>query len=628
MKKELKYIVLLCLLVLALLNSCVKDPNLPILSTKSGIDIKIDAVTSGGIIIKDGGAEIVARGICWGTSPNPTIDGAHTTDDKGTGSFTTLLSSLTPNTLYYVRAYATNSVGTAYGNEISFTTNPILVASLTTNAISSITLSSAVSGGIIASDRGGAITSRGVCWATTSNPTVADDKTTNGTGSGTFTSSISGLLPGTTYNVRSYAVNSAGTSYGNVVSFTTNPIVVATLVTEVITSITSATAVSGGNITADGGGVITARGICWSTSPRPTTTNFKTVNGNGTGSYTSNLINLLPGTTYFVRAYATNEAGPSYGNELTFTASVIAPTLTTTQPTNIAVVSATSGGTITSNGGGSIIVSGICWATTTNPTTGDSKTTDGTGTGSYASNLSSLNAGSTYYVRAYATNSAATSYGIQFSFNTKIADVDGNTYNTIKIGNQVWMAEDLKTTLFNSGSAIPVETDNTTWTNLTTPAYCWYDNNITYKNTYGALYNWYAASSGNLCPTGWHVPTDVEFNTLEINLGMPPAQANVWGWRLTTIGDKMKNTTGWASGQNGSNTSGFSALPGGYRHGPSGLFSAIGQSTYWWSSTADVPEPSTGFERGWYRFIEGSNTDIYKASTTKAGGKFVRCLKN
>ena len=267
-----------------------------------------------------------------------------------------------------MRAYATNSAGTAYGNDVSFTTTPIVVPTLTTTAVTSITLTTAVSGGNITADGGGAVTARGVCWATTATPTITDSKTTDGTGTGSFTSNLTGLLPATTYYVRAYATNSAGTAYGNEVSFTTTAIVVPTLTTTAVTSITLTTAVSGGNITADGGGAITARGVCWATTANPTISNSKTTDGTGTGSFTSNLTGLLPGTTYHVRAYATNSAGTAYGNDVSFTTtSIVVPTLTTTAVTSITLTTAVSGGNITADGGGAVTARGVCWATTANP---------------------------------------------------------------------------------------------------------------------------------------------------------------------------------------------------------------------------------------------------------------------
>ncbi|MGD0756802.1 MAG: hypothetical protein ABR927_17270, partial [Bacteroidales bacterium] len=372
-----------------IITSCKKDPVMPTLTTDAVTNITINSVTSGGVITKDGGAAVTARGVCWGTTSNPTISGSHTSDDKGIGSFISNITDLTSNTLYHLRAYASNSAGTAYGSDISFTTTPIVIPTLTTVVVTSITLTTAISGGNISSDGNAAITAKGVCWATTATPTISNSITTDGTGSGSFTSNLSGLLPGTTYYLRAYATNSAGTAYGDEVSFITSQIGVATLTTTTPTSITLTTAVSGGNITSDGGGAITAKGTCWATTENPTISDSKTTDGTGTGSFTSNLSGLVAATTYHIRAYATNSAGTAYGNDFSFTTSPItAAALTTTSPTSITLSTAISGGNITADGGGVITARGVCWATTANPTISNSITTDGTGTGSYTSNLS------------------------------------------------------------------------------------------------------------------------------------------------------------------------------------------------------------------------------------------------
>lgn len=219
---------LLLLFASLALFSCSSDetennPTLPVLTTTNTGNITLTTATSGGNITADGGADITARGVVWNTSSNPTISlVTRTTDGTGIGSFTSNLTNLTPNTTYYVRAYATNSVGTAYGNEVTFTTSAIQLPVLTTLAISNITDNSASSGGNITSDGGGSITARGVVWSTTQNPTIAlTTKTTDGSGSGNFTSNITGLIANTQYYVRAYATNSAGTIYGNEVTLTT-----------------------------------------------------------------------------------------------------------------------------------------------------------------------------------------------------------------------------------------------------------------------------------------------------------------------------------------------------------------------------------------------------------------------
>jgi uncharacterized protein (TIGR02145 family) len=290
----------------------------------------------------------------------------------------------------------------------------------------------------------------------------------------------------------------------------------------------------------------------------------------------------------------------------------------------VGLTTAVSGGNITADGGGSITVRGVCWATTTNPTTSNSFSSNGTGVGSFVSNLTGLEQGTTYYVRAYATNSAGTSYGNQFVFNTRVADADLNTYNTVTIGTQMWMVENLRTTTFTGAGAIPNITGNPEWAALTTPAYCWYDNDPTNEPVYGAIYNWFAVQSGNLCPTGWHVPTDTEVNTMELFLGIPPADINLYDWRGTAqgVGTEMKNTTGWLAGENGTNTSGFAGLPGGYRYFADGTFQAETHWSYWWTAT------ELDLTRAWNRQLDGTHTGVNKAAVEKQAGKYVRCIKN
>jgi uncharacterized protein (TIGR02145 family) len=204
-----------------------------------------------------------------------------------------------------------------------------------------------------------------------------------------------------------------------------------------------------------------------------------------------------------------------------------------------------------------------------------------------------------------------------------ITDQSGNTYKTVEIGTQTWMAENLATTRFNDNIAIPNVAGNSEWTDHTTPAYCWVNNDETAsKPIYGALYNWYAVATGKLCPAGWHVASDAEFKVLETYLGMTQLQADEKLWRGTDQGSQLKSATGWKAGENGSNSSGFSALPGGYRYHLDGLFNNVGELGYWWCS--DENDPSLGT----YRRLDGNNDGIYRESTLKAAGKSVRCIKD
>jgi hypothetical protein len=295
-------------------------------STNAISNMTYTTASSGGIISSNGGATITARGVCWSTSPNPTVSlSTKTVDGIGSGSFSSNITGLVAGTTYYLRAYATNSVGTVYGNQVVFTTTAAVLASLGTTAVSGITYNSASSGGTISSDGGASVSARGVCWSTSSNPTVAlTTKTIDGSGTGSFTSSITGLLATTTYYVRAYATNSVGTSYGNQMVFTTTAPVLPSLSTTAVSGITYNSASSGGTISSDGGASVSARGVCWSTSSNPTVAlTTKTINDSGTGSFTSSITGLTPSTTYYLRAYATNSVGTAYGSQLVFTTNVL-----------------------------------------------------------------------------------------------------------------------------------------------------------------------------------------------------------------------------------------------------------------------------------------------------------------
>ena len=355
----------------------------------------------------------------------------------------------------------------------------------------------------------------------------------------------------------------------------------------------------------------------------PTVEGLHTSDGSGDGAFVSNLSGLTSGTLYHVRAYATNSIGTSYGDDKTFNTTPVAiGTVTTAAVATFTNNSAVLGGTITSDGGGTITASGVCWATTPDPVATGLHTSDVATSGSFVSNLSELTEGTVYYVRAYVTNGAGTGYGNQVQLLTMMSDAEGNIYKTVVIDNQIWMAENLKSTRFNNNTDIPNVTVAADWIALTTPGYSWYNNDeATNKPKYGALYNWFTVSTGNLCPTGWHVPTDAEFKTLEIFLGMTQVQADGYSWRGTDQGVQLKNATGWTTG-NGTNTSGFSALPGGVRYYGDGSFFNEGTLSYWWSSVE--ASATTAF----YRRLDAGNDGVFREGTSKVAGKYVRCLKD
>jgi len=562
----------------------------PIVASTAAITGKTaNTAISGGTITNDGGSPITLKGVCWGTSANP-VKGAgnFTSDGTGMASFVSNITGLTGSTTYHVRAYATNSVGTSYGpadvifttwvqapyivgqavggygtcayvdstgsgfiispdiyptspatsftwgcdgthvpvgtamgtglantnliiancgsnnaagtakafagggyvdwylpsydewNAISWVyyyfgltvntsyftsseygTNYSLAGSyfatgaqayasgspragdvyttairairsftnveVTTNPITNIAGTTATSGGFVISNGGPPVTARGVCWSTSSAPTITDSHTTNGSGTGAFTSNMTGLTRGTTYHVRAYATSSS-TVYGNDVVFTT--IARPTLTTTPVSTVSSTAVNTGGTIITDGGAPITVCGVCWNTAPNPTialTTKTNDILLLVGGSYPSSITGLSPGT-YYIRAYASNIAGTSYGNQISIVAgSVVPPTVTTNPIINKIGAMAEGGGIVQSDGGDvlGISASGICWSTTTNPTIADAHTVDMTSWFPYPyfSTLTGLSVGTLYHVRAYATNSAGTGYGANVNFTETAATI-------------------------------------------------------------------------------------------------------------------------------------------------------------------------------------------------------------
>jgi uncharacterized protein (TIGR02145 family) len=416
----------------------------------------------------------------------------------------------------------------------------------------------------------------------------------------------SGLSPNTTYKYRVYSNNAVGNSltYSNELTLTTiNTIIIPTLITTVASSISNTTAISGGTISSDGGATITARGIVWGTSSSPTTIlPTKTSDGTGIGSFTSAISGLTSNITYYIRAYATNSVGTAYGNEYSFTTTAsILPTITTTALSSITTTTAVSGGSISSDGGALITAKGVCWSTGSSPSIAlSTKTINGGGTGTFSSTISGLLTNSTYYIRAYATNSVGTAYGNQYSLTTAInvpgpnvTDIDGNVYQSVSNCNQTWTKTNLNVSKYRDGYIIPQITNQTDWNNLTTGAWCYYDNDPVNGAIYGKLYNWYAvagiydaASLANpslrkqFSPSGWHVPSQTEFLNLSICFG-----------GNTISGDKVKEagTTHWANPTGATNISGFTALPGGFRSGQGGVYNIINFGGRWWCSEESAP---------------------------------------
>lgn len=288
--------------------------------------------------------------------------------------------------------------------------------------------------------------------------------------------------------------------------------------------------------------------------------------------------------------------------------SCAAPILTTSVVSNITSSTAMSGGNITSQGGSAIIARGVCWSTNTNPTIFENKTDDGAGTGNFFSTISNLLPGKYYYLKAYAINSTDTAYGNEIIFTTP---------DTIVSCGQVWMAKNLSVSKYRNGDPIPQVTDPFQWATLSSGAWCYYNNDPANEAIYGKLYNGYAMNDPRgLAPTGWHIPSDLEWSSLLTCLGGGQG----------IVGGKMKSTgiSYWEYPNGGAtNSSGFTGLPGGYRYDNDGLFYDMKYLGFWWSST------SNGGNYYFFKYYLGwTDPGIIRDDWRAGFGISVRCVKD
>ncbi len=513
-------------------------------------------------------------------------------------------------------------------------------AEVATSPVSNITYFSATSGGEVINDGGAVEVSRGVVWSTSQNPTMDDNDgvTMDGSGVGEFTSQLKELVPGTTYFVRAYAVNAAGPVYGYQYSFTTPALQLADVVTADITDITENSAMGGGEVTYDGGSEVTARGVVWSTFPNPTIDNYEgfTIDGGGIGSFTSNIVGLNPGVAYYVRAYATNDIGTAYGNQHTFTTLGQVPTVLTEQATEVTTDSAVLNASVNPNQLETTVI--FEWGLTDeygNEITAEQSPIEESTSVSVSALIDGLESGTTYHFRVVAENNLGVSYGEERQFKTydgTVTDIDENLYYTIIIGNQEWMAENLRVTRGAAGNDI---------TRL-----C-YNDNDTNCELYGGLYTWHTATNGQssssnpsgvqgICPDGWHIPSDAEWTELVnyvVSQGYPNSadDPNGAGNALKScrqVGSPLDdcNTSThprWSSHQTlyGFDEFGFSALPGGGHFGTAG-FSNRGLVGAWWSTSV------YSSIHVWNRRINHSNSRITRYYSRRHLGYSLRCVRD
>lgn len=639
-------------------------PNAPEVITGSVFNVTKNSATCGGIVTNDHGYPVTARGVCWSTSPIPTLNDSFTQDGSGLGDFTSQISGLTPNTLYWVRAYATNSNGTSYGDVDTFRTLPNLLLTVTTEVPNPVTATTATLHGT-AITTGAPIVSRGFCWGQDNNPSIGnpDSQIILGEGSGnSFSATITGLSPSTTYQVSAFADNGQGVELGNVISFTTSSCIPIVNTLEP-TAIISNTATLQGHIYNEcvTAMPITSCGFCMDTIANPSVGGnqqvYSTEFNQADGDIYYLASNLLTGVTYHVRCYAINANGVHYGDDRTFVIEddCNLPQVNTLNVANIGTYSATARFTVFFDDGCEITQCGVCWGTQPSLSIDSDTSISMTGSiGENTLNINGLEPESVYYVRAFATNSAGTTYGQILAFRTDaetgascgtLMDADSNVYHTVQLGDQCWMKENLRTTHYADGTEIPLGTAAST-----TDAYCYYptgnfDDNVNFRNVplYGYLYNWPAVMHGastsssnpsgvqGICPTGWHVPSNAEWTQLVNYLSSDGFQC---GSNPTNVSKSLASVNGWNSsttvcsaGNDPSmnNASGFTVVAGGYNIGSS-ICSPPGEMAYFWTCTSRSGPVLNNFV---YQYsINYNSAEFNSGNGMKNWELSVRCVKN
>ena len=493
--------------------------------------------------------------------------------------------------------------------------NEAKIPLVTTNTVTGISTMTAVSGGVITDDGGGKIIAKGLCWDTTGRPKISSDITADTTESLSFTSHMTGLSPKTTYYVRAYATNIAGTGYGKMETFITlgdRPslsILDATSIEPYSATLngtvnpnllTTAVEFEYGTSTSYGNTIVPAQG---------------SVSGDTEVTVSADLTGLTPGTTYHARIKAENPIGTMYSNDITFKTTGKVPDAETAEVTDLKLSSVKLNASVNPNYLATTVV--FEWGATAyygNSVPPAENIITGSSPVNISAVIDGLTPGTIYHFRIKATNELGTSSGGDHSFKTYVVeDADNNYYYSVTIGTQTWMLENLKTTRLRDGTAIQSATDNTAWKNLASPGYCWYDNNeAANKRLFGVLYNWYTVNTGKLCPAGWHVPTNAEWITLTNYLGGE-----------SVAGTKLKETgsTNWGALNTGTNETGFTALPGGNRD-DTGAFAGKGLYAQFWSMSTVLPTIS------YYAVLYHNSPSLVRGSNPNVFGLSVRCIRD
>jgi len=587
MKNRKVLVGVVLLITLFVFHSCKKEKGeVPTLTTSDVTNITGTSATCGGTITDEGSGTIVERGVCWSKGITPTTIDSRTIEGGGAGSFLSNMINLDVTTTYYVRAYAVNEAGVGYGMVMSFTTQG-QVPTATTQTATGVTSTTAILHGIINPNylstivtfEYGITTGYGQTIPATQSPATGNSNTN-------VTAELSGLLPGTTYHFRIKTINSLGTTYGSDFSFTTLG-QVPTATTQPATGVTSTTAILHGVINPNYLSTIVTFEYGTTTNYGQTiTTTQSPITGNSNTNVTAELSGLLPETIYHFRIETINSLGTTYGSDFSFT--TLPPTITDIDGN---VYNITAIGT-------------QVWMKENLKVT------------KYCN-------GDLIGTTAPATSSFTGEAEFQWSYNEAITEFSNSLAPLISGGaGNLSFDQMVKAGIIKQSKRISYENQISA---LGIP----YNSNMTaseVSNTcdsisasipevYGRLYTWYAiVDIRNVCPTGWHIPTDTEWATLISYLGGD-----------ASAGGKLKESGSlhWNSPNTGAtNESGFNALPAGWRKIFGGdSFMEFGIYGYWWSSTEVNPTNAL------YRAIHYDSGAILRNNFDKRSGFSVRCLK-
>ena len=542
---------------------------------------------SSGVIGSDGGYSITNKGVVWSTLANPTVSLSTKTDEgAGAQNFSSTISNLNPITNYYYRAYASNSLGSFYGNTYNFTTSDVLPEVTTTN-VSNISYTTADSGLSIINN-GSPVAISGIIWGVNPQQLSVDS---NNIVAGEGILSLTNLQAGTAYYVRGFAENNNGVAYGEILTFTTQA-AIPTLETFMPSQITASTVSSGGSsiqsdFINDGGSALTAKGLIWGTNSNliiETVGNYIAYNCSGANcnnlGFSQTVQGLQANTIYYIRAFAVNEIGTGYGEVLSFTtleAVVTAPTVEVGYHSNLTYNGvAIYQNSVTNDGGSDILETGVILSQWVDGLVLNSDccenfiTQNGANTGGFNASFSELQPGVTYYYSAYATNAIGTGYSewnenLQFvtPLNTgSVTDIDQNTYATIVLGTQEWMAENLKVTRFNDGTNLTQSASSSFWYQNYQQQYLFTEvdgNPTTYFYSYPVV-----SGNYNICPQGWRIPTNEDWNILINGLENPNSP----------VGNLRSNENNWQLNSNYGSPNGFNLS----------LYGAISADGVWYNN--------------------------------------------